>query len=261
MNPKKPEHLKGQFFDITKLPEGFGIIVFPISIARAEPGAGQDPKKCLEYIKHFSPAKITEPKVGLNMIYGDFLYLHSKEQAAILKNRFANVTIKHKNAFQNLLEKEAKDRFQIQHAFSFESWNQLYLDYKGDFNYEFNRLKNMYLKDPLFQKYVQQDADYFKRDLTDEQINFFLEEHLMLYLISKKQIVLPNEYVQGRERWVLWCYPGVPLKAQAYVYQRNPLHLKIPENVYQNCCYDLESNKLIDYTEIDLETYNYQYNN
>ena len=69
---------------------------------------------------------------------------------------------------------------------------------------------------------------------------------------------MPNEYIMGREQWILWCYPGPPLKAQMYTCQINPLNLDSPENPYQNHSYDLESKKLTDATKVDLETYNYE---
>lgn len=191
------------------------------------------------------------------MIYADFLYMNSEERADTLKQKFMSVVLKHKNWFQKLLAKEW-DRFQIQHAFSYEVWNQLYLSYRGDFNSDFHLIKKWYQEDMEFQKYLQEDAIHCDgRTLSDSQINFFLEEHLMLYLISKKQVTLPNEYVQGREKWVLWCYPGVPLKWQIYLYQKNPLKLESVENIYQNHFYNLESKKLIDFTKIDLKTYDY----
>lgn len=252
------EALKNQFYDINKLPKDYGILVFPISIARIGNDSGQSAKQCFEQIKHFSPKKVSEPKIGLNMIYGDFLYLHSDEKASLLKQKFMTTVLEHKNGFQKLVSKEW-NRFQIQHAFSYEVWNQLYLSYNGDFRHDFNLLKKLYSKDGEFQKHVNDDAKQCGRELTEDQLNFFLEEHLMLYLISKKKVTLPNEYIQGRERWVLWCYPGSPLKGQAYVYQKNPLNLDSPENIYQNHFYDLESKKLVDFTKIDLATYEYKY--
>lgn len=81
----------------------------------------------------------------------------------------------------------------------------------------------------------------------------------MFYLLSKGKVGLPNEYIQGREKWILWCYPGKPLKGQVYVYQQDPLNLSNAKNIYENCAYDLEAKKLIDFTRIDLDTYNYQY--
>jgi len=249
---------KNTFYDINKLPKEYGILVFPISLARTENSTGQDPKQCHEYVVHLTTDKVSDTKIGLNMVYGDFLYLHSKEVASTLKQKFMSIVLNHKNAFQNIIKKD-KQRFQIQHGFSFEVWNQLYLDYKGDFDSDFRQFKASALEDEKFMRYLQDDAAYCGRELTEEQLNFFLEEHFMFYLASKGLVGFPNDYIQGREEWVLWCYPGKSLKAQVYVYQLNPLRLSNKKNIYENCVYDLESKKLIDFTRIDLDTYNYKY--
>ena len=247
-----------QFFDINKLPKDFGILVFGISISRMTNDSGQSPEQCFKYIQHFSPKKVSEPKIGLNMIYADNLYMNSKEEAGSLKDKFMNMVINHKNSFSKLIHKHRLD-FQIQHAFSYEVWNQLFLDYDGDFSSDLRKLKKIYSEDKIFQKYVLDDAKYCKRELDEHQLNFFLEEFLIFYLSSKKKIRLPNEYIQGREKWVLWCYPGALLKGHIYIFQKNFFDLYAPENDYQNSWYDLESKKLIDYTKIDLEKYNYKY--
>jgi hypothetical protein len=65
--------------------------------------------------------------------------------------------------------------------------------------------------------------------------------------------------VLGRDKWRLFCYPGVPLKGMVYTFKKNFFDLDAPENPYQNHVYDLEAKKLIDYTKIDLEKYNYKY--
>jgi len=117
----------------------------------------------------------------------------------------------------------------------------------------------MYEEDEVFQQYLRDDAEHCVRELDENQVNFFLEEFFLLYALSKKKISLPNSYIQDREDWVLWAYPGVILKGQAYTYQQNPLNLDAPENPYQNHTYDLESKKLVDYMRINLETYEYQY--
>ncbi len=251
---------KNVFHDINKLPKEYGILVFPISLVRTENETGQSSKQCFEYIQYLALDKMSDTKIGLNMIYGDFLYMHSKEEASTLKQKFMNLVLNHKNAFQNLISKD-KNKFQIQHGFSYEVWNQLYLSYQGDFDSDFRTFKRVYFEDVAFQKYVADDAIYCGRELTEEQLNFFLEEHFMLYLLSKKQVSLPNEYIQGREKWVLWCYPGKPLKGQVYAYQLNHMKLDTPENPYENCAYDLESKKLVDFMRVDLETYNYAYEN
>ena len=250
--------MKGKFYDINKLPKDYGLLVFPISLVRSENGTGQDPVQCIEYLKHFSPNKVSDPKIGVNFVYTDFLYMNSKEEAIYLKNKFTKQNLKHKNYFQKLIGKE-RQNFQIQHAFSYQVWNQLYLDYEGDFASDFGILKKLYYSDEFFQKCVIDDISHFDKEVSEEQINFFLEEHLLMYLISKKKVLLRNEYIQGRQEWVLWCYPGKPLKGQVYVYQNNPLDLDAPENPYQNHSYDLENKKLVNNLEIDLQTYDYSY--
>lgn len=251
---------KRQFFDINKLPKDYGILFFPISISRAENNNGQTPEQCFDYLSHFSPKKISAPKIGLNMIYGDFLYMHSRDSASSLKAKFMSIVLKHKNGFQKIIKKHWNE-LQIQHAFAFQVWNQLYLDYKDrDFALDFANIKKIYQQDEYFQKLVRDDAIFCNREINDEQLNFFLEEHLMFYLISKKRVSLSNEYVQGREQWILYCYPGVPLKGQIYLYQKNFFKLSAPENIYENCAYDLQSKLLVDLTKIDLDTYNYSWN-
>ena len=106
---------------------------------------------------------------------------------------------------------------------------------------------------------MKDDCNYWGSRMTEEQINFFLEEHLMFFLVSKGKLRLPNDYIQDREEWVLWCYPGALPKALVYTYQRNFFKLQNSKNIYQNCNYDLEAKKLIDMTRIDLDTYNYKY--
>jgi hypothetical protein len=103
-----------------------------------------------EIYKTFSPSKVTAPKIGLNIIYGDFLYFHSREPASELKNKFMASVLNHRRSFQRLLKKEW-NRFQIQQAFSYEVWNQLYVDYEGDFASDFSMIKNLYTKDKKFQ--------------------------------------------------------------------------------------------------------------
>jgi hypothetical protein len=249
---------KNVFHDINKFPKGYGILVFTISISRMDNGTGQDPAQCLEHIKHFSPSKISEPKVGLNVVYGDFLYMHSQEKASSLKNKFTSMVLRHKNQFTTLVHKEY-DRFQIQQAFSFEVWNQLYLNYNGDFYSDYQLFKKKALEDERFVSCLQDDAHFCGRELTDEQIDFFLEENFIFYLLNNMKISFPNEYVQGREEWVLYCYPGFPLKSTIYTFHSNPMNFGKSKNLYQNCTYDLEAKKLIDFTRIDLDTYNYSY--
>jgi hypothetical protein len=94
-----------------------------------------------------------------------------------------NIVLNHKNAFLNLIIKNW-EKFQIRQAFSFQVWNQLYLDYKGsNFTDDFQKLKKIYNNDEYFQKLIQDDTSFCGRELTIEQIDFFLEEFLLMYFI------------------------------------------------------------------------------
>ncbi len=240
-----------QFFDINKLPPEKGLLIFGLSMNKLS--NRQSPEKCIEDIRHFHTSKVSKPLIGLNFIYSDFLYLYSDKPAPVLKDSFMTQTISHKNGIQKLLEKNNLD-FQIQHAFNYMVWNQLYVGTK-DFNQKFDQLKKIYKEDKKFQKYLAEDCAVFDRDMEDNQVNFFLEEVLMMYLISKNQIKLPNEYIEGNQTWILWCYPGRPLKSEVYMHQLNPFDIDWPENPYEECQYDLESKQLIDFKKVDLETY------
>ncbi|HWC58035.1 MAG TPA: hypothetical protein VG621_03775 [Candidatus Paceibacterota bacterium] len=239
------------FFDINKLPPEKGLLLFGLSMNKLF--LRQNPEKCIEDIRHFHTAKVSKPLIGLNFIYSEFLYLYSNRPAPELKESFMNQIITHKNGIQKILEKNNLD-FQIQHAFNYMAWAQLYVGTKN-FNDLFDALKKIYKEDPVFQKYMKEDSDRYGREMEDNQINFFLEEILMFYLLTKNQIKLPNEYIEGNQKWILFCYPGKPLKSTVYLYQLNPFKLNWSENPYQNAHFDLEAKQLIEFDRVDLETY------
>lgn len=240
-----------EFFDINKLPPEKGLLLFGLSMNKLL--NRQNAENCFQDIRNFSPSKVSKPLIGLNFIYSDFLYMYSNKPAPELKNSFMNQIIDHKNSIQKLIEKNNIE-FQIQHAFGYMVWNQLYVGTK-DFNHLFEKLKRIYSEDHMFQKYLEDDCRVFGREMGENQINFFLEEILMFYLLTKNQVKLPNEYIENNQRWVLMCYPGRPLKSCVYLYQQNPFMLDWAENPYQSSWYDLESKQLIDFTRVDLETY------
>jgi len=242
---------KNKFYDINKLPPEKGLLLFGLSMNKLF--NRQSPEKCIEDIRHFHTAKVSKPLIGLNFIYSDFLYLYSDKPAPELKESFMNQTISHKNGIQKLLEKNNLD-FQIQHAFNYMVWNQLYVGTR-DFHQLFNSLKQIYKEDATFQKYIKEDCEKYAKEIEDNQVNFFLEEILMFYLLTKNQIKLPNEYIEGNQKWILFCYPGRPMKSTVYLYQLNPFDLNWSENPYQNSHFDLESNQLIDFERVELEIY------
>jgi hypothetical protein len=248
---KKTDIPKNAFFDINKFPAGWGTLLFPISMTKAH--NSQSPSNYLKFITDVIVKKVVEPKIGVHFVYTDFLYLNSNEKASILKQKFMNQIINHKNALQKILLKN-KSQFQIQGAFRFETWNQLYLSVESFSDY-LTRLHTLYEKDILLQKYIREDCRSFGKRLTKNQINFFLEEHLMVYLVAKGKGHLINEYVENRQQWILWCYPGNPPASLVYLLQLNPFNLDNAKNPYQNAQYNLKTEKLINCSNIDLETY------
>jgi len=240
---------KNEFFDINKLPAEEGILLFPFSMSKLS--NGHSPTQVIKDLQFFSEKKIAFPKVGANFIYADFLYLFSNEKASTLKKKYTEMIWSHSNALKNLIHKNRK-LFQIQHAFSFMTWSQLYL-LSQDFQRRFDSLKKIYKEDKLFQKYIKEDAQVFGQKVNENQINFFLEENLLTYLILKGQIKLPNEYIQGREKWILFCYPGNLVKSFVYMLQKN--FFDLPQVQKYEGYYNLEKKKFMDYHNVDLETY------
>ncbi|MFH0714996.1 MAG: hypothetical protein V1847_04270 [Candidatus Diapherotrites archaeon] len=236
-----------QFFDINKLPAQEGILLFPISMSNIS--TSQSAQKCYEYMRIFSPSKISKPAVGLNFVYSDYLYFNSEKTASELKKKFGQLIISHKNEFLKILQKEsAKSGMPkyIPKAFSFSVWNQLYLDAESFTNY-LSEAKEIYSSDSGFKEAVQKDfQEYNKGQLDENQVNFFLEEIVMTYLIQKGKVRLRNDFVEDHEKWILYSYPGKPLNAKTYFFRKNFFKLKNPKNKFENGHYDLKEKCLYD---------------
>lgn len=242
---------KNVFYDINQFPKDWGIIIFPISMSRIS--NSQNAKTVIDTLKFFSPKKISKPVIGVNVLYTDYLYLYSDEPSNALKTTYTNLTISHKNSLTKLIQKNWQ-KMQITDAFNFSSWNQYYLQ-TNNFVDLLNKIYDLYKEDQRFKSYIEEDCNHFRKPLNNNQISFFLEEHLMTYLMIFTQIDLPNNYVKNREKWVLISYSGTPEKALIYLIQQNPFNLKT-DNPYIGQ-YDLEQKKFYDFTRLDLETWNY----
>ena len=233
-------------YDINKFPKDFGIIVFPISMSRID--NAQSPKECIDVLYKFRD-KVQEPKVGINFLYTEALYMNFEDKAYETKNIFAQKMVNHMNGIKNLVEKNYQD-FQIHDGFHFDSWFQMYLSY-NDFMSFLKTVKDDYVSDKTFQKFVQEDAQANNRELTEQQINFFLEEFAMTYLILNRKLTLTNAHVNGKEEWVLVVYPGRPLKGLIYFCQKDLLKIATDANHY-NGFYDTLENKYYDFSKINL---------
>ena len=248
---KKKVLRKNEFFDINRLPSQKGLLLFPLSMNKLS--NRQNAQNCLKDIKHISPSKVAKPLLGLNFIYGDYLYLYNEGKGSVLKDKFMNIVCNHKNSLKSLIWKNHVS-FQIQHAFNYMVWNQLYLGVKN-FDQLLDNIRKIYYKDKKFQGYLKRDCKDFGKRYSKNQVNFFLEESLMFYLLAKNEISLPNEFIDHEQRWILICYPGKPIRSIVYVFQLNPFNLNWKGSKYQNAYYDLKSKQLVEMDRVDLETY------
>ncbi|MES2931553.1 MAG: hypothetical protein V4682_02530 [Patescibacteria group bacterium] len=244
--------VKNEFFDINRFPKDWGIIVMPISMSKII--SAQSAEECVRHLRDMLP-KISINRVGAHFFYSEGLYMNLEHDAFTTKNNFAHAATGHKRAVQKLLVQH-RQKFQIENAISFESWFQMYLSHKSFFN-ALKAVRDLYESDPEFQKWVAVDAEENGRELTEEQLSFYLEEHLFEYLLMNRQLELHNDFVQGREQWVLSCYPGAPLKAQIYLVQKDPLDINKDRNPYKGQ-YDLLQKKFVNYLQVDLNTYESQ---
>jgi hypothetical protein len=166
-----------------------------------------------------------------------------------------NESKKYINKPQIHLWKTHKDAsYYVPQAFSFDTRSSLYFAYDGDFHSDLARFYKLYQEDKIFQQYLQDDCKSFNKEVTENQILFFLEEHLMMYLISKHKISLKNDHAPHHDRTLI-CYPWKPPKHQVYIMQQNFLKLSDDNNFYGQSRYDLTDKKLYDFSKIDLDTY------
>jgi hypothetical protein len=244
-----------EFYDVSRLPEQPGILAFFISPSLTQ--SQQNPDNTFQRMKYFTFAgeeKISEPEVGMNLIYGDTLYFHEDETEPIeLRNRMIGEIDKHKHGFKKILDNNPEF---IKKAFNFTTWNQLLLSSSSSFTDYFGKIKQIYNKDEEFQKYIKKDFEEIaKRDQLDElQLNFFLEEILVFYLTAKGQMKLQNDFVQRRQNWILNCYPRKPIWSQIYLHQLNPFDLSWKENRFENSYYDTNNKILYDFDRVDIKT-------
>jgi hypothetical protein len=242
-----PNNKENEFFDINKFPAQEGMLVFGISMSSIS--TKQSAERCFKYIEHMVQ-KIELPYVGLTFLYSDNLYLYQKGDYAKLNKKFQSLMTSHKNNFTKILD---KNKWYIRDSFGFITWNQAIL-YSKKFMTYFGEIKKLYKENKEFNFYVKQDIKAMKRNPTKENVLFILEEILMFYLIAKGEIKFPNNYLHGKEKWTLFCYPGPPLKSETYLFQKNFFKLKNSKNYYENSYYDLEKKKLYKYDKINLKT-------
>lgn len=223
------------------------MIVFPISMSRI--GNAQSAEACIEWLRYFLP-KIELNRVGAHFLYSDGLYMGLEPSDFDTKSRFASTSSAHMGAVRKLIQKNKRE-FQIDTAVSFQSWFQMYLSH-GDFFSVLAMVRKFYDQDANFQRFVATDAKEQGKELTAEQLNFYLEEHTFSYLLLNRALSIQNDFVHHQEEWILEAYPGNPPLGQIYLFQKDPLKLNSAENPYKGQ-YNLVTNTFIPYLRVDLE--------
>lgn len=239
-----------QIQDINKFPPTWGIILLPISMSRID--NSQSSKEYEIFLKNFT-SKVQAPKIGIHFFYTEGLYMNFEDKAFETKNAFIQKMVNHKNGIKNILKKNFLE-FQIEKAFTFESWFQMCLA-SSDFISVLKQVRVFYDTDEKFQELIKKDSQLLNRELNEKQLQFFLEEFTFSYLAVYGMLEIPNQFVENREEWLLLAYPGKPFISQIYLVQKNILNFIKKEKSYIGH-YDLSEGKYYDFLKIDVDTFN-----
>ena len=225
------------------------MLVFPISMSRI--ANTQDAAHNWKHIEELAEKVARTEGIGLTILYSDYLYMHSSQDASEMRDKMLNSMLHHKRQFESLL---AKHHWYIPRAFNFLTWGQAILQSRKPYMDCFKKLEKLYKENKEFRKCVHDDIKKSKRSTKDgSAVRFILDECVLLNLFQKGQIEVFNDYVFHHERWILFCYPGKPLKSEVWISQKNPFKLRNAQNRYEDSFYDLEGKKLYDYLKINLE--------
>lgn len=238
-----------ELFDINKFPAVWGVLIFPISMSRIE--TGQSAAVYESFLKDFT-AKVQVPKIGIHFFYTEGLYMNFEEKAYETKNAFIQKMVNHKNGVTKFVKKNNLE-FQIEKAFSFQSWFQMCLN-SNDFLPVLKQAQDLYEHDEKFRELIKKDAEGIGRELNEKQIQFFLEEFVFSYLVMYSKFEIGNMYVEGKEEWNLLCYPGKPFLSQIYFVQKNICKFEKKQKSYIGH-YDLSEKKYYDFLSIDVNTF------
>lgn len=236
-----------ELFDINKFPATWGMLIFPVSMSRID--TGQSPVEYEQFLKDFT-SKVQTPKVGIHFFYTEGLYMNFEEKAYETKNAFIQKMVNHKNGIKKFVKKNFLE-FQIEKAFTFQSWFQMCLS-SNDFLAVLKQAKDMYELDPKFRELIKDDAEIIGRVLDEKQVQFFLEEFVFSYLAVYSKFEINNPYVEGKEEWELLCYPGKPFRSQIYFVQKNICGFEKKHKSYIGH-YDLTGKKYYDFLTINVD--------
>ena len=242
------------FHDINKFPKWEWILWMPISMSRIS--NSQNASHIIKYLRGLD-WKISATNIWVIVVYTDSLYLNNWWDAYAMKKKMAYNMYRHKAALTNQIKKPHKkwdsDYYFIEKAFSFKTRSDYYISIPKIFEL-LKIVKNRLLNDTEYLKLLYDDS--LKKTLSEWDIDFFIEEHVIAtYLISTLNSE-SNEFSSQPTRKLL-CYPWPIMKNHAYILQNDLLSIWKTENPYQFCHYDIEKNVLYDIQSMDIKTYDY----
>lgn len=201
-------------FDISKVPRD-GFLVFPLSMSRL--ANAQTPEALYEFLKFFE-TKITVISLDVIFLYTNDLYISVEDRAIEIRKKILHQMINHKTSFLGTV---LKDKKYVPSAFHFLPWDYAVLNAE-----EFQVTRDTLLKakeeEQGFQLALQRDLEQGKRQKTEANENFLIEEITVSHLLAQKKIPLPHTLATP-DGWRLICYPGNPLASWVYTHQHNLL--------------------------------------
>jgi len=242
--------MKKEHFDIKKVP-GDGFLIFPLSMSRLSTSLSSE--KLYGFLEFFEEKLICKCKsCDVILLYTNDLYLNSDEKAYQLREKILEQMLNHKSAFQSLLLK--RNRF-VPSAFHFIPWDYTLLN-SLNFNSERARLNICMNNDPLFRAALSQDLQFAKREITESNIAFLIEELVVSHLLMEKEVHF-SPRLSKADGWRLLCYPGDPPFSLIYLWKKNFLgnrsDMEKSHQLFARSFYNMESKILIDFNLTSIE--------
>lgn len=229
-------------FDISNVPKD-GYLIFPLSMGRL--ANAQSGKAIYDFLEFFE-SKVRHISIDCIFLYTNDLYLNSDDTAIEVRKRSLNQMLSHKGEFVNILLKERK---YVPQAFHFLPWDYVILNGSGFYEIK-ETLTKARQSNIGFENALSTDLVNQKREKTETNFNFLLEEIAVTILINNKMILLPSTLASDNG-WRLVCYPGQPISSLVYAFTHNllgkELSTKPADNPFARSFYNMTDKVLIDF--------------
>ena len=234
-----------ELHDLNKLPAD-GYVVFPLSMSRIS--NSQNAEECYKWLEFFEK-KISLLGLDAIFLYTNGLYYNDDSPALEVRKKTNGQMISHSNAVRNIVIKKKKYMPQAMH---FVPWDYIILN-SSEFDAYYNLLKKFDREDEKFHEYVLEVLK--DRKESEANVTFILEEIAVTHLIRQRMIEFPKTLVR-KDNFRLIAYPGPPLKADIYQWQKNVLPKKETnkkENPFYASHYDLDKKVIYNFDEVSLD--------